>query len=832
MKVPTAAVRSANESEPGESGAVLTAGACDHPDIAALFAGRSVHVTGVATLTPRAERAEPWPSWVPASVVNALQATGIHQPWRHQVETADLAYRRQHVIVTTGTASGKSLACLLPGFAAIAAAQARGSGQRRTPTVLYISPTKALAADQLARIRAWAVPGVCAAIYDGDSSPADRSWARRYANVVLTNPDMVHYGLLPGHRRWTSLWRGLRYVVVDECHCYRGIFGAQVAAVLRRLRRICRHYGADPVFVCASATVAEPDRAALLLTGVPARVVRGDAAPRAPLRFAFVEPTGGSAVAEAAYAVAQLVARGQRVIAYINSRRGTEILAAAARRHLETIRPSAVHAVAAYRGGYLPDERRRLEAGLRSGRLRGLAATSALELGVDVAGIDAVVLVGFPGTRASLWQQVGRAGRRNSPALALFIARDDPLDRYLVRRPETLLDGGVEAFVFDPGNPYVLAPQVCAAAAEMPLTSEDVEVFSAPPEGSAPLGGVVFSASPSASVSSGGSAPPAPSPGPATPGASAPAARPAPLNDAAALFDDLARRGLLRRRRDGWHWVRRESPTASIDLRGAGGGTVDIVELPTGQLLGTATDVHADVTLHPGAVYVHQGQSFLVESYDAAARAVLVRAADVDYVTIAEEVTDIRVVETVATTMRNTATVCFGRVAVLRQVVGFARKRLLTGEFLGRFPLEPRTQRLATKAVWWTVEEDALRRAALTPERCPGAAHAAEHAAIGLLPLFATCDRWDIGGVSTAWHPDTGRLTVFVYDGYPGGAGIAERGYTAYRQWLHATRDAIARCACDHGCPSCIQSPKCGNGNEPLDKAGAIELLDVVLAGG
>jgi DEAD/DEAH box helicase domain-containing protein len=682
------------------------------------------------------------------------------------------------------------MAFLLPALTAVLEGLSAPSG--RGATVLYLSPTKALAADQLRALRALRVPGVRAATYDGDTPDEERAWVRDHAAYVLTNPDLLHRSLLPGHARWARFLRSLRYVVVDECHGYRGVFGSHVAAVLRRLRRICARYGSAPVFVLASATVTDPATAARRLTGLPVEAVTDDASPRGPLTFALWEPPmtefvgeRGSPVrrtstAETADLLTDLVVRGARTLAFVRSRRGAEAVAMTARRLLDEVEPGSSAAVAAYRAGYLPEERRELEARLQSGELRALATTNALELGVDVSGLDAVLLAGWPGTRASLWQQAGRAGRAGQPALAVLVARDDPLDTYLVHHPAALFGRPVEATVLDPENPYVLGPHLCAAAAELPLTEDDVELF-----------------------------------GPTS----------------LAVLDGLVRQGLLRRRATGWFWTRPERAGDLADIRGIGGAPVRLVESATGRVLGTVDSAAAHTTVHEGAVYVHQGDTYLVLALDLADDVATVVSADPDWTTSARELTQIRVLGTERTERWGTAELSFGTVEVTSQVVAYVRKRVLTGEVLGEVPLDLPPRRLRTRSVWWTVTEEDLAAAWLEWADVPGAAHAAEHASIGLLPLFATCDRWDIGGVSTALHEDTGRPTVFVYDGHPGGAGFAERAYAAAPEWLTATRDAIAACECEAGCPSCVQSPKCGNGNEPLDKAAAVRLLGVLLAG-
>ena len=744
-------------------------------------AGRPVHVEHIPA---RPGREVPWPQWVPDEVIAAFAARGIRAPWSHQAQAADHAQAGRNVIISTAAASGKSLGYLLPALTSVLAGD----------TVLYVTPTKALAADQLASIRALGLPGVQAAAFDGDSTRAERDWARSHARYLLTTPDMLHRALLPGHARWSGFFSRLRYVIIDECHGYRGVFGSHVGQVLRRLRRVVAHHApADgpprPVFVLASATVGAPGVCAQLLTGLAAEEVTEDGSPRGPLAFALWEPplteTRGdagarlrrTATAQAADLLSRLVRENVQTLAFIRSRRGAEAVALAARRSLAA--PEEAQAkVAAYRSGYLPEDRRRLEAALSDGRLVGLATTAALELGVNITGLDAVLIAGWPGTWSSLWQQAGRAGRSGQSAAAVLIARDDPLDTYLVRHPELLLRHPVEATVLDPANPYVLGPHLCAAAAELALTEQDLDLFG-------------------------------------------PAARPA--------VADLVGAGRLRKREAGWYSMRRDAARA-VDLRGAGLAPVRVVEQATGRLVGTVDEPSAYLLVHEGAIYVHQGDSYLVTTLDLADRVALVEPCEPGYTTTAKTVTEVEIRGALRTMTWGQAQVCFGDVRVTRQVTSFTRRRADTGTALGETPLDLPPRHLVTRAVWWTISADQATALAGAGVDLAGAAHAAEHASIGLLPLFATCDRWDIGGVSAAAHPATGQLTVFVYDGHDGGAGFAERGFGAAADWLGATRQAIASCDCEAGCPSCVQSPKCGNANHPLSKRGAVALFDTVLA--
>ncbi|WP_298799192.1 DEAD/DEAH box helicase [Pseudonocardia sp. 73-21] len=771
-------------AEPGPDWSVSVAGESSPDSASGLDADGPLR--HAVRLPARAGVPAQWPGWVPDQVREAFVRDGVSSPWSHQAQAAELAHSGVDVVVATGTASGKSLAYQLPVLAAFTADP--------RATALYLSPTKALAADQLRAITSLGLPDVRPAPLDGDTPMDDRDWARRHGRLLFSNPDMLHRSLLPWHARWAGFLRRLEFVVIDECHTYRGVFGSHVALLLRRLLRICERYGAHPTVVLASATVADPGPFAGRLTGREVTAVTVDGSPSAGRTVALWEPpllpelTGENgapvrraAGAEAARMLADLVLEGARTLAFVRSRRGAEVTALGARRVLADVDPDLTQRVAAYRGGYLPEERRALEAALVDGRLLGVATTNALELGVDIAGLDAVVVAGFPGTRASFWQQAGRAGRAADEALVVLVARDDPMDTYLVHHPGALLGAPVEGCVLDPANPYVLAPQLVCAAAELPLTELDVD---------GRFGGQ-------------------------------------PARD---VLDELVADGVLRRRPAGWFWPSTsDRPAASVDIRGSGLRQVAVVEGATGRMLGTVDGTSAPATAHPGAVYLHRGESYLVDELDLDAGVALVRAADPDWRTDARSTADVEVARVLAQRDHGPVSVSFGEVTVTSQVVAYQR-RAPDGTVLETVPLDLPEQTLRTRGVWYDVDQRALEAAGVDHDLAPGALHAAEHAAIGLLPLFAICDRWDIGGMSTALHPHTGRPTVFVHDGHPGGAGFAERGHAVLEAWLAATRDAIAGCECRSGCPSCVQSPKCGNGNAPLDKAGALLVLGVALA--
>ena len=841
-------------------------------------------VTHIHTVPAREASYAPWPQWLHPRVVEAFESLGIAEPYAHQVQAANAAHAGLdaalaasaarygwqagrigaeyaeasvkstgsggHVIVATGTASGKTLSYLMPTLDAIyrascgepvslTSAYSGVENLNNRANVLYISPAKALSADQLTALTSYNLPGLHAASYDGDTPTGERRWIREHANFILTTPDMLNYSILSNHRQWASFLRGLRYVVLDEAHSYRGVFGAHIANLLRRLRRVCALYRTVPVFYGASATSSNPVESFSKLIGVPQQAVtavtestsaRGETTvvlwepefmpPKAQDQLAKgarstqqqavqskaeqEAPRRVSPVEQGSQMLTDLVLSRTRSLVFAGSRRSVEILSQKTQRYLDEVEAGLAHRVAAYRAGYTPEERRELERKLRNGELLGLASTSALELGIDISGLDAVIVAGWPGTRASFMQRVGRAGRSGQDALAVLITDDNPLDTYLVHHPEAIFGREVEATVFDPTNPYVLSPQLCAAAQEAPIRAEELSLF-----------------------------------GPHT----------------AALLDRLVQQGYLRRRPDGWYWTHAESAADLVDIRGTGGGPYQLIDAEDGTLVGTMDAAHAMSQGHPGAIYIHQSAQYVVESLSEGERVILLSRVYPDYYTRAVENTEVRILaerarvsygvpagitgQDVANTVPDPApetgeqlaplTMHRGQVQVTDQVTGYRRFSVYGGEYLGEEaqPMPPEV--LMTEAVWFTFEPSYLFGAGVTEEDGPGTLHAAEHAAIGLLPLIATSDRWDLGGLSTLLHVDTGRPTIFVYDAAPGGAGISERGFNAVQQWLSATLEAIESCGCDNGCPSCVHSPKCGNRNEPLSKHGARALLTAML---
>lgn len=718
-----------------------------------------------------------FPDWVDPTIRDALVGIGVNRLWRHQALAADAAFHGRHVALATGTASGKTLAYLLPVLAATVSgrtgfATASGPlGIERGHSALYLAPTKALAHDQLRVCRSLALPGWQPVTLDGDSEAAERRFARDFGGLILSNPDMLHKAVLPNHQQWVRLLASLRYVVIDEAHRYRGVFGAQVSAVLRRLRRLANHYGADPVFISASATVSAADDLLTRLAGVePVTQIATDDSARASLDYLLWRPEEDPHH-ETADLLARLVSEGKQTLAFTSSRVQAELVALRAQRKAGDISP-----IESYRGGYLAADRRELEAGLQSGALRGVACTNALELGVDISGVDAVLTCGFPGTRSALWQQAGRAGRAGRDALGILIARPDPLDAYLCEHPDLIFSEPVERTILHPDNPHVLGLHVAAAAAELPVSLADSAYF-----------------------------------GDGLPG----------------LLDALTRAGHLRQRGQRWFWTRPDRPVDAIDLRSMAGSSLAVVEQSTGRVIGQVDPAAGDRTVHVGAIYLHQGEQWLVSDYQPDDGVALVSRTAEGYFTQPQGESTVSILRELDSRRLGAGQVSFGSVELSSKVTGFLRRDEATGKVWDSLPLELPQRVLRTQAVWYTLPDPALAGIA-APDR-PGAAHGAEHTAIGLLPAFAPCDRWDIGGLSTTWHPDTGQLTVFVHDGHPGGAGFAERGYQVVEQWLAATLDRLRNCSCADGCPSCVVSPKCGNGNNPLNKAAAAQLLALLV---
>lgn len=811
----------------------------------------------------RESETAPWPAEINPELISALATQGINEPWTHQAELAEIISAGKNAVLATGTGSGKSLAVWAPVISDLlnfSHAKSLASLKYR-PTSLYLAPTKALAADQeqhLAELNSLLNNRIGVATVDGDADNATRSWARDYGDIILSNPDFIHFGILANHQRWQRFFRGLKYVIVDEFHNYRGSFGANVSLILRRLLRVARHYRANPQVIFLSATSQDPQLSAQRFLGehfgevVP---VVNDGSPRGPRYLIAMnrkiidqqtdgeklpnnketfehtenfpestdsqtdskkkkrkkpeaEPRRRSLSLEAAELTAKLVDAEAQVLTFVRSRAGTERIAELARERstsdstdlmfgideaaavnftadeLETpVSEVAIQhqdnqqlpLIQAYRGGYLPEERRELEKNLRSGKIRALITTSALELGIDVSGLDAVVTAGWPGTFSSYAQQSGRAGRAGRSGLSIYLASDNPLDQFLLTQPERLFLAPPEQNTFNPNNPWILPPHLCAAAAELPLTEADCAIFG--------------------------------------------------LDDAY-LFTALSEQGLLKARPGGWYWnTSLQYPAHElVDVRGEN-NTISIIDIDSGALLGTVDGTRAHSTVHPGAIYLHQGKSFQVEQL-LSDTALVTTAIDSQLRTFARESETVEIYEAPQWQAKYPGFTCnYGNVTVSSQVVGYDMRRSTDGMYLGAIPLELPRRDFVTTGIWIELSPEVIQLADVSAPELPGALHAAEHAMIGLLPLFANCDRWDLGGLSTTLHPDTGKATIIVHDSSPGGSGCAQRGYQVFKEWVEATRDVIDNCDCFNGCPACVQSPKCGNNNQPLSKSAALRLL-------
>ncbi len=749
---------------------------------------------------PQSAVSVPFPSDLPPALAGGLRRAGIESLYAHQNEAlGDSA--QGHVISTSGTASGKSLSFNLPVLETLALDP--------KSRALYLYPTKALAQDQARKLSALGLPYLRHAIYDGDTPREDRPGLRRRSNLILTNPDMVNVGLLPHHQGWGDFMANLRWIVVDEAHTYRGVFGSHVANVLRRLRRVARLYRSEPKFLLASATIANPGELAERLVGEPVSVVSSDGAPRAGRRIVIWNPPvidertqrRRSTLSEGAELLADLVAEDLRTICFLRSRKGIELILRFAKLRLEERgRPDLAARLAPYRAGYTPQQRREIEARLVAGDLLGVVATDALELGIDIGELDASICVSFPGTVASLRQMWGRAGRR-SEGLAVYVAGEDALDQFFCRHPDEFLERPVEAAILDHSNPHIQTAHVLAAAHE------------------APLGGAA-----------------------GQPGGADDTILGDGWRDRA---DDLVAAGELRKARDGRYVPRDQGFAAGrISLRSASLDSVCVVDSSSGEMLGSVEAERAFSTIHPGAVYLHLGRSYEVRELDVESCRAIVDPFDGDWYTQPKKETNVYI-ETQMLVGAKSATeasgggrslhpgveLFLGEVSVSEQVIAYQRKTVKDQEVIDLVALNLPEQSFKTQALWYILPDELAGPQALPPEVQLGALHAAEHSQIAVLPLLAMCDRWDIGGLSTNVHFQTGRPTIFIYDGHPGGVGIAEQGFERFAELCGNALRLVSECPCERGCPSCVQSPKCGNLNEPLHKAGAIELISGILRG-
>jgi DEAD/DEAH box helicase domain-containing protein len=744
------------------------------------YSGQMVHVEHIPRREAKcAQLHQP----LVASLQDCLSKHGLLPLYTHQAEAINYARDGKNVMVATSSASGKTLCYNVPVMEAILT--------EPRSCALYLFPTKALAQDQLRSLKELFYPHLFqmgeVATFDGDTPQVERAEIRKRARVVLTNPDMLHIGILPNHQQWSRLLRHLRYVVVDEAHTYRGVFGSHVAGIMRRLRRLCQFYGSNPQFICCSATIANPGEHAEKLVGLPFEVVANDGSPHGGKEFVFWNPpiideaksVRRSANSEATNLFAELVSQNIRSLTFVRTRRLTELIYNYTRRKLSEINSALAKRIKPYRAGYLPQERRQIEQELFSGELLGVVATTALELGIDIGDLEATVLTGYPGSIASTWQQAGRSGRGRDKSLSFLIGLDNPLDQYFMRYPDSFFGKNFENALVNPDNPYILRAHLLCAAWELPLTGEDETFFS--------------STSTSERIG-------------------------------------LEEQGLLRERQGKWYLSPAIAyPAQGINIRSTSGENFAIIDTSTGSLLETIEASVALFQIHPGAIYLHQGESYLVEELDLISRTAYATPTTATYYTQDKEITDLHIIRVIRDKSCRKTKIYLGEVEVTTRVVGYKKLAQFTEEVIGEEPLDLPPQHFPTVALWFDLPVGVVGRVVKAQLDFAGGLHAAEHAAIGILPLFALCDRNDIGGVSTPLHPDTGKPQIFIYDAYPGGIGIAEKGFDLVEQLWQTTLKAIRECPCEEGCPSCVQSPKCGNNNKPLDKKAAQLLLEGLL---
>jgi DEAD/DEAH box helicase domain-containing protein len=718
-----------------------------------------------------------------ASVLETtLRDAGLLPLYSHQAAAVRMARSGRNLMVATSSASGKTLCYNIPVLEAMIT-------QKRC-RALYLFPTKALAQDQLRTLEkliAEAFPKITCATFDGDTPREIRPQIKSQAQIILTNPDMLHLGILPNHSSWARFFRWLRYVVVDESHMYRGVFGSHVGNVLRRLRRICALHGSYPQFICCSATIANPKEHIEKLVGESFEMVEGDGSPYGGKDFVFWNPsiideakaTRRSVNSEASFLFAELVRKGIRSLTFTRTRKLTELVYNYSKERLDD--PSLAGRISPYRAGYLPEERRQIERELFDGQLLGAVATTALELGIDIGDLEATVLAGYPGSIASTWQQAGRSGRRQSHSLSFLIGADNPLDQYFMRHPDSFFHSSFENALTNPDNPHILKPHLLCAAWEHPLADSDENFFSPPAFANA--------------------------------------------------LEGLQEESLLRERSYKWYLAPSiDYPADKVNIRSASSRYFAILDTSQDErLLETIEASVAFSQIHSGAIYLHRGESYLIEELDVASHTAYAAPAAVPYYTQARELTDIGIGRVLHKKQVGSIEVCLGEVGVTSSVVAFRKKMQFTEEVVGEEPLDLPPQHFDTVALWFDIPAEATDRVLDAQLDFAGALHAAEHAAIAMLPLFALCDRNDIGGVSTPFHCDTEKAQIFIYDAYPGGIGIAEKGFELIDDLWRTALTTIVECPCDGGCPGCIQSPKCGNNNEPLDKKAAEMILRALI---
>lgn len=702
----------------------------------------------------------------------AMARQGVRALYTHQAEALERLAQGENVVVATPTASGKTLVYTLPVLQAVL--------ENPSTRAMYIFPLKALEQDQLRVVRSWTKAlGVSdpirSAVFDGDTPSSQRKKLKESPpHILITNPDMLHLSLLPFHEQWKEFLENLRFVVLDELHTYKGIFGSHIVQVLRRLRRLCRLYGATPQFITLSATIANPGEFAQALTGLPFSVIGESGAPRAGRHVLFLNPAG-SPYTLAVQLFRQALQEGLKTIAFTQARKITELM------HTWLIqdKPQLAEKVSSYRAGFLPEERREIERRLASGELHGVISTSALEMGIDIGGLDVCILVGYPGTIVQTWQRGGRVGRNDRDSLLILVAQPDALDQYFMRHPHRFFQSGYEKAVVDPGNKVVLKGHLVCAASEWPLREE----------------GDLFDLK----------------------------------GELSSLLVQMEKEGLLLRSAEGKEWYTpKRRPQRDVDIRAAG-ETFTILEEKTQRVVGKNSGLRTLTECHQGAIYLHRGEHYLVTQLDLKRKNVKVRAVHTPYYTKARSAKDTEILEMQRSRPVGNFVVRQGRLRVTEHITGYEKRRISGQDLLSVHPLELPPVVFETVGIWMEIEDfvkEAVQRAGA---HFMGGIHAVEHAVIALFPLFALCDRDDVGGISIPLHPQLGKAAIFVYDGHPDGVGLAERAYDVLEELLDAVLSTLESCDCEDGCPACIHSPKCGSGNKPLDKQAALLILKALM---
>ncbi|MBN2464341.1 DEAD/DEAH box helicase [candidate division WOR-3 bacterium] len=774
----------------------------------------SGQIAGIEPLPSRAPTyAEPDPP-LPHPLAALIERMGIPKLYSHQVELLKHARAGRNVIITTATASGKTLAFNLPVFETVlrengnspAAKQGRFRGEsdaaaprkcpsfsaRRDsphfPTALYLYPMKAVTQDQLKVLKEFELGlelELHPAVYDGDTPADKRPRIRQRSRIVLSNPYELHQ-ILPYHYQWQSFYRNLRYCIIDEAHTYRGVFGSNVAQLIRRLRRICAYHGSDPQFFLASASIANPQELAERLAGKEFVHVGGDGAPRGRTYLVFWNPLANAEASihvQTQQLVTHFAKSGFQTVCFVPSRRLAELISRWVKEHTPEL------AVSPYRAGYIPEDRRSIEAGLSSGALRGVVSTDALELGIDIGSLDCIVIAGFPGSFASFWQQAGRAGRKLQDSVVVFVGYADALNQYLLRNPALILERGFEAAVIDLANPYIIKGHMACAASELPLRKEEMD------DAASPKSEARMTNTPEGPESS---------------------------NVRLAAVKELEEQLVLRPTPVGWIYAGRTRPQEEVALEAIEESAIEIVA--DGRVIETMDKTRACREAYPGAVLLHQGETFLVKTLDLEQQRAEVERKGVDFHTQVITREEMRLLETrLQRSLNPGITLSAGRLEVTATYIGYRVKKY--DQLISTHPLRLPPVKFPTVGIWLVFSGEAGLDLQDQAGSFIGGLHAAEHALIALAPLVAMCDPLDIGGGSYPYFPDTRLPTILIYDGYEHGIGISEKLYAEFDRLSRVTRDMVIQCGCEKGCPACVLSPRCGDANEPIDKQAAITIL-------